>query len=189
MCRYAMTTYKSHYACFECRKTFKRRLLGDVQGGYNKDVKENPAKCPECGNIMADMGLDFESPKKKDIKAWNHITLLYQVDITFHSCGCSGPGYIPRDSDVLIEHFSRIKQAYLEHLHFWSRRINDPESQSEVAKDKNQNSNFLYSIPKEFRKGTKNKPVYDSRKAQMYWGDKITEIENKIKTINNANTF
>lgn len=184
-----MTTYKSHYACFECRKTFKRRLISDIQDGYNKGFQENPAKCPECGSIMADMGLDFESPKKKDIKAWNHIALLYQVDITFHSCGCTGPGYIPNNSDKLIEYFSRIKETYLEHQHFWSRRTNDPESQSEVAKDEYQNGSFLYSIPKEFKKGTKNKPAYDSRKAQTYWGNKVAEIERKIKTITNASTM
>lgn len=186
MCRYAMTTYKPHYACFECRKTFKRRLFSDIQDGYNKEVKENPAKCPECGNIMADMGLDFKSPKKKDITAWNHIALLYQVDITFHSCGCTGPGYIPNDSDALIEHLSKVKTTYLKHQHFWSRRTNDPESQSEIAKDEHHNGNFLYSIPKTFRKGTKNKPVYESRNAQMYWGDKVTEIEKKIKAINDT---
>lgn len=189
MCRYAMTTYKPHYACFKCRKTFKRRLLVDIHGGSNKSVEETPAKCPECGSIMADMGLDFKSPKRKEIKAWNHIALLYQVEITFHSCGCTGPGYIPNDSDALLKHFSRIKNIYLEHQHFWSRRTNIPESQSEIAKDEYQNGNFLYSIPNKFRKGTKNKPLYDSRKAQIYWGEKVAEVEEKIKTIMNANTL
>lgn len=160
----------------------------DIQGGYNKDIKENPSKCPECGNIMADMGLDFEAPKKKDLKAWNHFTLLYQVNITFHSCGCTGPGYIPSDSNALTKHFLRIKEVYLLHQHFWSRRTNDPETQSEISKDQSKNGSFLYGIPKEFRKGTKNKPVYDSKKAQMYWVDKVAEIEKKIKTITNANT-
>lgn len=186
MCRYAMSTYKPHYACFECRKSFKRRLLGDIQGGVNKDAKVNSAKCPDCGNIMADMGLDFEAPKKKDIKAWNHMALLHQVDITFHSCGCSGPGYIPKDSDALIEHFSRIKDVYLEHQSFWSRRTNDPKTQSDVAKDKHRNESFLSSIPYEFRKGTKSKPIYDSRKAQIYWGEKVADIERKINTIKNT---
>lgn len=188
MCRYAMASYKPHYACFECRKTFKRRLLGDIQGGYNKEAPDNPAKCPECGNIMANMGLDFESPKKKDIKAWNHISLLYKVDITFHSCGCNGPGFIPNDSDELIKYFLRIKNTYLKHQHFWSRRTNDPKSQSEIAKDQHQNGNFIYSIPKEFRKGTKNKPVYDAKNAQIYWSKKIAEVELKITTITNANS-
>ncbi len=184
MCRYAMTSYKSHYACFDCRKTFKRRLLGDIQGGYNKELDETPAKCPDCGNIMADMGLDFESPKKKDVKAWNHISTLYKVDITFHSCGCSGPGYIPNDSNELINHLIRIKNTYLEHQHFWARRKQDPESQSEIAKDEHKNGNFLYRIPKQYKKGTQKKPKYDSKKAQIYWSERVAEIEKKIEKIN-----
>lgn len=72
MCRYAMFPYKSHYACFECRKTFKRRLLKDINRelGHEDSVE---AKCPQCGGLMADMGLDFESPKMNDTKTWEHI--------------------------------------------------------------------------------------------------------------------
>lgn len=181
-----MTSYKPHYACFNCRKTFKRRLLGDILGGYSKDIKETPAKCPECQNVMADMGLDFKSPKKKDTKAWNHIATLFKVDITFHSCGCSGPGYIPNDSDALLHHFSRIKNTYLKHQHFWARRKEDPEIQSEVARDRHQNGSFLQRIPNELKKGTKNKPTYDSKKAQIYWNEKVIEIEKKMQTITNT---
>lgn len=82
MYRYAMTTYKLHYACFNCRKTFKRKLMWDINRD-NKDVRE--AKCPQCGDLMANMELDFESPKKDNIKEWNHIKELYSVGITFYS--------------------------------------------------------------------------------------------------------
>lgn len=183
MCRYSMGSYKPHYACFDCRKTFKRRLFEDIRNGYSKDDKETPAKCPECGALMADMGLDFEAPPKKDIKAWNHTSKLYKVGITFHSCGCNGPGYIPKDDEELLKHLSRIKDAYLKHLSFWSKRRTDPEKQSEIAKDRYQNGGMLRSIPKEMRGGTRNKPQYDSAKAQIYWGEQIIEIEEKIKIV------
>lgn len=182
MCRYAMTSYKPHYACFNCRKTFKRRLLQDVMGGHG-NIGETPAKCPECGDVMADIGLDFESPKKKDLKAWNHISKLYQVDITFHSCGCQGPGFIPSDTDEMIEHFTRIKQDYLSHQRFWSRRKEDPETQSEIARDKHENNEFLYALPKEMKNGTKNKPKYNADEAQVYWGERIAAIEKKIEIV------
>ena len=68
MCRYAMTRYKQHYACFNCRKTFKRRLLSDLESKDDFQLKE--AKCPDCGQLMANMGKDFEAPKKSAIKAW-----------------------------------------------------------------------------------------------------------------------
>lgn len=189
MCRYGMTTYKSHFACFNCRKTFKRRLLGDIRKGYSKNDISSPAKCPECGKLMADMGLDFQSPKKNDIKAWTHLATLYKVGITFHSCGCTGPGYIPNDSETLIAYLSKIKNTYLENLHFWARRKEDPETQAEIAKDEHRNRNFLFYLPKEMRKGTRKKPKYDSTKAQIYWGQKITEIEEKIKIVMKSTTF
>jgi hypothetical protein len=178
-----MTKYKPHYACFNCRKTFKRRLLSDILGGYSKDTIETPAKCPECNEPMADMGLDFEAPKRKDTKAWSHISNLYKVEITFHSCGCSGPGYIPNDANELINHFLGIKDIYIEHQHFWARRRSDPVTESEIAKDAHKNGNYLYSIPIEMKKGTHKKPKFDAQKAQIYWSEKITEIEAKIKTI------
>ena len=68
MCRYAMTRYKPHYACFNCRKTFKRRILSDLESKDDFQLKE--AKCPDCVQLMANMGKDFEAPKKSAIKAW-----------------------------------------------------------------------------------------------------------------------
>jgi DNA-directed RNA polymerase subunit RPC12/RpoP len=79
MCRYAMTAYKAHYACFDCRKTFKRRLLHDVARDEPTSVA---AKCPDCGQAAASMGLDFKSPPKDDAKAWQHLRSLYAVGIT-----------------------------------------------------------------------------------------------------------
>ncbi len=73
MCRYAMMVYKCHYACFNCQKTFKRRVLKDVDREAQVSVE---AKCPECGNLMANMGLDFESPAKMTINS-GHISGIF----------------------------------------------------------------------------------------------------------------
>ncbi|SED50636.1 hypothetical protein SAMN04487765_0197 [Tenacibaculum sp. MAR_2010_89] len=185
MCRYGMTIYKSHYACFQCRKTFKRRLEKDIYDGYNKYREQNPAKCPECGDLMANMGLDFESPKKKDIKSWEHMATLYEVGITFHSCGCSGPGYIPSNSNDLLRYFSKIKADYIEHQRFWARRKSDPESQSEIAKDRHYNWEYFQKIPNEMKTGTDKKPKFNATEAQKYWHQKIVEIESKIEKVTN----
>ena len=135
MCRYAMTLYKPHYACFNCHKTFKRRLKKDIKDGI-ESVYE--AKCPQCGELMANMGLDFESPKMEDLKKWEHIKSLYSVGITFHSCGCSGPGYIPNSKEKLIEHFEQLKTSYLKNIDFWRARI-EPSDNKERDKDWNKN--------------------------------------------------
>lgn len=184
MCRYAMTSYKPHYACFTCRKTFKRRFLSDILGGFNKLITETPSKCPNCGNNMANMGLDFKAPKMKDVDAWKHIANLYKVGITFHSCGCSGPGYIPRDTHELLKHFQQIKEDYIQHQRFWANRRVDPEKEPEIAKDKHNHWKFLSAIPQDLKLGTKKHPKYNAREAQNYWHEKIIEIDNKIEQIN-----
>ncbi|WP_299607246.1 hypothetical protein [uncultured Aquimarina sp.] len=80
-----MTTYKSHYECFNYRKTFKRSLLSDINGGQSKD--------------------------------------------------------------------------------------------------ENQNATYLYSIPKEMKTGSKKKPKYDARNAQIYWNERVIQIDEKIEKV------
>ena len=42
MCRYGFKIYKNHYACFKCRKTFKKPPLEDLlaQNGDQEDFKK-----------------------------------------------------------------------------------------------------------------------------------------------------
>lgn len=81
MCRYGFAQYKDHYACFQCRKAFKY---------------PQPTTCPQCGKLLAAMGLDFQAPKQTAREQWKVVEILYQHGITFSSCGCGGPGYRPR---------------------------------------------------------------------------------------------
>lgn len=80
MCRYGETHYKEHYACFQCRKAFR----------YSR-----PTICPQCRKPLTAMGRDFHAPKHTAKEQWKVVELLAQRRITFHSCGCEGPGYRP----------------------------------------------------------------------------------------------
>ncbi|MED5373228.1 MAG: hypothetical protein VX899_19575 [Myxococcota bacterium] len=106
MCRYALP-YMPHYACFLCRKAYKRRLLGDLPPQEDK-----PFRCPQCQGPMADMGQDFAPPKMRAVKAWRTLESLYEAGQTFHSCGCSGPGYRPRDPRALRSFLELRLQEY-----------------------------------------------------------------------------
>lgn len=168
MCRYSAAPYKPHYACFECRKTFKRRLMSDI----NRDDKRTvEAKCPQCGQLMADMGLDFASPPKDNIKAWAHLKTLYTVGITFHSCGCSGPGYIPSSPEQLAEYLEETKQTYLNHLAFWRNRV-APETQKEREKDQRNNWYELSRVSASYKK-----TVVPNQEGIHFWLNKIKEVE------------
>jgi len=88
MCRYADHNYKKHFTCFECRKMFKY-----YRGLGCRGVQ----KCPQCGKPMVDLGLDFKPPKQNNINQWRKVEILYTHGITFHSCGCHGPGHRPKN--------------------------------------------------------------------------------------------
>lgn len=108
MCRYASKHYKPRYACFGCRKAFRRRLKADVDPAGD----DHPARCPDCGLLMADIGRDFRPPSKSDQKGWATAEALWEVDETFHSCGCGGPGYRPRDPAALDAFFRALLEQY-----------------------------------------------------------------------------
>ena len=112
MCRYAFANYKPHYACFACRRAFRRRHLSDV----NPDGPAQPATCPECGGPVASMGLDFAPPPRRDQRAWAVLAGLWELGITFHSCGCGGPGYRPRDPVAYRRFLADLRTQYEGHL-------------------------------------------------------------------------
>ncbi|WP_255462941.1 hypothetical protein [Flavobacterium sp. LPB0248] len=126
---------------------------------------------------MANMGLDFESPKKDDVKKWEHIKSLFSVGITFHSCGCSGPGYIPSSKEKLMEYFEDIKKRYLENMNFWRSRI-EPTTKQEKERDLNKNWHKLSSISPNYKK-----EIVTNQEGLDYWHVKIKQVEEKLNLI------
>lgn len=169
-----MTAYKPHYACFDCRKTFKRRLFKDIKEGKKSDLE---AKCPDCGSFMANMGLDFESPKKDDIKKWEHIKSLYTVGIAFHSCGCSGPGYIPNSKEKIFEYFGDLKEKYLKNIDFWRTRT-EPTNKKETDRDWDKNWAELGRVSRKNKK-----EIIKNQEGITFWLERVKEIESKIELI------
>lgn len=73
-----MSQYFHHYACFECRKSFKREY--DIKKTY-KDQLEKP--CPECNGPSFDCGRHFKPPKSKDLQQWEKVKLLFENGFRF----------------------------------------------------------------------------------------------------------
>lgn len=122
MCRYATTRYKPHYACFKCRKAFKRRNKDEVdpEGG------DHPARCPDCRLLMADMGLDFAPPRRADVRAWEALARMFEVGETFQSCGCGGPGWRPRRPADLAAFFEERLREYRAQRDRWQQSAASP---------------------------------------------------------------
>ncbi len=93
MCRYAFKTYKSHYACFDCRKTFKRPPLVDLakQNGdlenlkktlWNRRTKETKKfrkENPELVKTLEDRYVNKEEKCPDCGKAMAHVGLDLRV--------------------------------------------------------------------------------------------------------------
>ena len=70
MCRYAFQTYKSHFACFACRKSFKKTALVDyvdhvgLNSAYEKilAVYQTPLKRRE---VEAKLGISYEEIQER----------------------------------------------------------------------------------------------------------------------------
>jgi hypothetical protein len=175
MCRYASKAYKTHFACFHCRKAFKQASYADLlqrigKANYyeklsrkpimqlsekevallehvDKTIQNREIKCPQCGGYMADLGLDFKSPKQTAVKEWRIIKGLYTIGMSFHSCGCNGIGYIPqnpKDYELYLENVLGNYQkqiAYyqnktlnecgdkIERIRYWSDQIQTVEAE------------------------------------------------------------
>jgi hypothetical protein len=100
MCRYAFHNYRDHFACFDCRKSFKYWQWEELdQAFFHRKQKRGHVPreivCPECTKPMVDMGLDFKAPPKSNKAAWEILQALFEHGFAFHSCGCGGPGFKP----------------------------------------------------------------------------------------------
>jgi hypothetical protein len=196
MCRYSYRIYKSHYACFSCCKAFKRPLLSDtgrhqsVTGrwyaeqagkasqGWGEEEK-SAATCPDCGQLMADMGLDFKAPLKTNRKAWQHLRTLYTVGITFHSCGCGGNGYVPATSDALASYLASRQADYVQELQFW---LNRPVPTTEAERQENLLHNRGLSLSK--------RGYIEPAAAIAYWQQRVQAVTAQLKQLpRNGNAF
>ena len=82
------------YACFECRKVFRKEVRADWSSG--KPVrKESPETCPDCGGPMHNMGRHFKAPRRKDVAQWREVERLFRAGLFFQYRGGRGLGRRP----------------------------------------------------------------------------------------------
>jgi hypothetical protein len=101
-----------HKLGLERREEELGHRLADLEAEY-RDAVHN---CPECGEPMADMGLDFKPPRQEDVRAWRALEGLLRVGHVFRTCGCDGPGFIPRTTGQYREYLEDRMRLYAEHL-------------------------------------------------------------------------
>lgn len=98
-----------HYACFKCRKAFKRPFVHNIRAGTYENYA---ALCPQCRAPMHALGLNFKAPAQSNVMQWRKVERLFQLGITFHSWGWTRPGQRPqslRDIDASLAESAQAK--------------------------------------------------------------------------------
>lgn len=72
----AATAYLHHYACFRCRKSFKRA-----------SHTEAVLPCPECAGPSIGLTRKFRPPRQADEKRWKTVEALVRHGFLFWSLG------------------------------------------------------------------------------------------------------
>ncbi|MDW3197032.1 MAG: hypothetical protein R8G66_31935 [Cytophagales bacterium] len=98
---------------------------------------------------MANMGMDFRAPKTSKKKEWEIVRGMYKVGHRFQTCGCLGPGLIPKDSESYYHYLNEIRIEYKtrleerstvqspeelsEYIAYWDERLNRIENELSLA--------------------------------------------------------
>jgi DNA-directed RNA polymerase subunit RPC12/RpoP len=100
------TRYLMHFACFRCRRSFKRRVeLGS---------KDFVRRCPRCGGRALDLGRHFKPPKADDLAQWEKVRFLVAAGFFFQHVYDEGKGQVGYPDTLeearafVIRHRSRV---------------------------------------------------------------------------------
>lgn len=127
----------SHKPSLERRELELGVRLSDLEAEY-RDAAHN---CPDCNQPMIDMGLDFKAPRQSDEKAWRTLLGMFRVGHVFHTCGCDGPGFVPKSAADYRQYLDERRRAYLLQMN----RIQDSTELSTTAKHE-AGDQWLYRI-------------------------------------------
>ena len=102
--------YLHPYACFACRKSFKRA------------TRPYPVlPCPDCGGPSIGLTRKFKPPKRSDIKQWEKVEALVRHGFLFWSLGEPYPtdlreveAFAKRHAQFLQRERERSPEAYAE---------------------------------------------------------------------------
>src|SRR5688572_18350006 len=70
-----------HFACFDCRKSFKQ----PGSSNCDPDLPQRPYPCPNCKRSMVRLGRYFKAPTQRAVRQWLKVELLYHYGEHFWS--------------------------------------------------------------------------------------------------------
>ena len=74
-----MQQYKYPYACFGCRKVYKR----DIAKLSFYPASKHRYKCPKCEGMLCSMGSNFKAPSSTDSIRWKVVEVLHRNGLRY----------------------------------------------------------------------------------------------------------
>lgn len=99
-------------------QVFTKKEINSLKELSN-EIENRTIKCPECSNLMVNLGKDFKAPKISATKEWKIIEGLYRIGKTFFSCGCDGIGYIPQNERDYKDYLEKVLTDYQDSIKFY----------------------------------------------------------------------
>lgn len=94
------SAYLHPYACFRCRKSFKRATR-----------VEAVLPCPDCGGPSIGLTRKFKPPKRSDEKQWKKVEALVRHGFLFWSVGEPYPDTLQEVEAFALRHADEIGRA------------------------------------------------------------------------------
>ena len=92
----------------ECRENELGYRLDDLKRRSRQAVRP----CPICRSPMSNLGLDLKIPPHRDTAAWKALQVVFRLGHPFFTCGCDGPGWIPRSTRDLRNYLEAKRQRF-----------------------------------------------------------------------------
>jgi len=89
------------YACFACRKVFKKPIAEESAVGY---------PCPSCAQPLMMMGTAFRAPRRADEPQWRKVEQLVRAGVLFYRNSGPRPRTLKEVTPYLQE-YTRSKQS------------------------------------------------------------------------------
>ena len=99
--------YSFHFACFHCRRSFKRL-------GGRDQVK----RCPGCRELAINLGRHFKPPKRSDAAQWEKVEFLVRSGFLFQHVYPPGSNTEPVPYPETLEEAKVFVEAY--HHQAWA---------------------------------------------------------------------
>jgi DNA-directed RNA polymerase subunit RPC12/RpoP len=122
--------YKTKYICFDCKKSFKRKVLNDIIN--DKELDEIEHKCPDCGKLTTWIGPKFRAPKQNETSTWHSIKVLQELGLLHFSGWATNRVEIPNTTKKLKSVLENLKENFEYAINKWTTTEYNEDNKTQI---------------------------------------------------------